>query len=111
MGVRVSLSAPIKSEVAHGARNHEIHFLFSRFVRHTSLSARTSHMIEPGTYKHYKGNLYEVIGIAKHSETLEELVVYRALYGDQKLWVRPLAMFLESVEVNGETILRFIKLI
>jgi len=68
-------------------------------------------MIEPGTYKHYKGNLYEVIGIAKHSETLEELVVYRALYGDQKLWVRPLAMFLESVEVNGETILRFIKLI
>jgi len=68
-------------------------------------------MIEPGTYKHYKGNLYEVIGIAKHSETLEELVVYRTLYGDQKLWVRPLAMFLESVEVNGETILRFIKLI
>ena len=56
-------------------------------------------MIEPGLYRHYKGNDYEVVGVAMHSETGEELVVYRALYGEFGLWVRPLAMFVESV--NG----------
>jgi hypothetical protein len=60
-----------------------------------------------GIYRHYKGNLYQVIGIAKHSETLEELVVYRALYGEGGLWVRPKAMFFETIEVNGEPMLRF----
>ena len=60
-----------------------------------------------GTYRHYKGKMYEVIGVAKHSETLEELVVYRALYGDNGLWVRPLKMFLEEIEVNGLRIPRF----
>jgi len=60
-----------------------------------------------GTYRHYKGNLYEVIGVARHSETLEEMVVYRALYGDGGLWVRPLAMFCENVEVDGHTVPRF----
>ena len=64
-------------------------------------------MIKLGKYKHYKGNLYEVIGIAHHSETLEDLVVYRALYGDFDLWVCPLKMFLENVEINGVTIPRF----
>ena len=63
--------------------------------------------IKLGKYQHYKGKEYEVIGIAKHSETLEELVVYRALYGDQDLWVRPLKMFLEEVEVNDKKIPRF----
>ena len=58
-------------------------------------------MIKPGRYKHYKGNMYEVIGIAKHSETLEEMVVYRALYGDGGLWVRPASMWEETVTVNG----------
>ena len=58
-------------------------------------------MIKPGRYKHYKGNMYEVIGIAKHSETLEEMVVYRALYGDGCLWVRPASMWEETVTVNG----------
>ena len=62
--------------------------------------------LAPGRYRHYKGNEYEVIGVARHSETLEELVVYRALYGDQGLWVRPRAMFLERVEVEGKTVLR-----
>jgi len=61
----------------------------------------------PGRYRHYKGNEYEVIGIARHSETEEELVVYRTLYGDHSLWVRPRGMFLESVTVDGQVKLRF----
>lgn len=62
-----------------------------------------------GKYQHYKGHFYKVIGIAKHSETLEELVVYEALYEnpDGKLWVRPLKMFLEKVEINGKKVPRF----
>ena len=58
-------------------------------------------MIRPGIYEHYKGQRYEVIGLARHSETEEELVVYRALYGEHGLWVRPYAMFAEDVEVDG----------
>jgi len=63
--------------------------------------------ITPGRYRHYKGNEYTVLGIARHSETLEELVVYRQEYGDHGLWVRPAAMFAETVEVNGQTVPRF----
>ena len=58
-------------------------------------------MIEPGRYRHYKGKDYEVIGVAKHSETEELFVVYRALYGERGLWVRPTAMFLDTVIVDG----------
>jgi hypothetical protein len=61
----------------------------------------------PGIYRHYKGNLYEVLGTAQHSESEEPLVVYRALYGDYGLWVRPLAMFMESVTKEGNTQPRF----
>ena len=57
--------------------------------------------IKPGRYRHFKGNEYEVIGTARHSETLEEMVVYRALYGDGGLWVRPAAMWTEQVERDG----------
>ncbi len=64
-------------------------------------------MLQLGKYKHYKGNLYEVICIAHHSETLEDMVVYRALYNDFDLWVRPLSMFLENVEINGVIMPRF----
>ncbi|PRY69817.1 DUF1653 domain-containing protein [Halomonas ventosae] len=65
------------------------------------------HCPRPGIYRHYKGPLYEVLGVARHSETEEPLVVYRALYGDYGLWTRPLDMFLESVEVQGEPVPRF----
>lgn len=54
--------------------------------------------VKPGRYRHFKGNEYEVIGTARHSETLEEMVVYRALYGDGGLWVRPAAMWTEQIE-------------
>lgn len=65
-----------------------------------------------GEYQHYKGKFYEVIGIARHSETLEELVVYRALYesadyGNNSLWVRPKSMFMENVIIDGKEIPRF----
>ena len=61
----------------------------------------------PGRYRHYKGGAYEVLGVATHSETEERLVVYRPLYGEGALWVRPLAMFVEWVEVDGERKPRF----
>jgi len=60
-----------------------------------------------GKYRHYKGYLYEVLAVAKHSETLAPMVVYRALYGDHGVWVRPLGMFQETVVVDGEPVLRF----
>ncbi len=63
--------------------------------------------IKIGKYEHFKGKMYEVIGVAKHSETLEELVVYKPLYGEMGLWVRPLKMFTEEVEINGKKVPRF----
>ncbi|OAI29441.1 DUF1653 domain-containing protein [Methylomonas koyamae] len=64
--------------------------------------------IKKGRYKHFKGAEYEVIDIAKHSETLEEYVVYRSLYGEHDLWIRPISMFLDTKEVNGESVPRFV---
>lgn len=64
-------------------------------------------MIRPGRYQHYKGPYYQVLGVARHSETEEELVVYRALYGAGGLWVRPLTMFLDTVSVHGQQQPRF----
>ena len=63
--------------------------------------------IQTGRYRHYKGNEYTVIGIALHSESQEELVVYRQEYGDYRLWVRPKKMFFETVTVEGRVIPRF----
>ncbi|MDO4897527.1 MAG: DUF1653 domain-containing protein [Moraxella sp.] len=63
--------------------------------------------IKQGIYRHYKGNLYQVLHTARHSETEETLVVYRALYGEYGVWVRPLAMFCESITIDGKTLPRF----
>ena len=63
--------------------------------------------IKIGKYRHFKGNEYEVIGIAKHSETQESLVIYRALYGEGQLWARPASMWNETVERDGKTYPRF----
>lgn len=58
-------------------------------------------------YEHYKGHCYKILGVARHSETLEELIVYQALYGESGIWARPLAMFLENVVINGQSQPRF----
>ena len=63
--------------------------------------------LQAGIYKHYKGNLYEVLTTARHSETEEWMVVYKALYGEEGMWVRPYEMFVERVEVEGKLISRF----
>ena len=68
--------------------------------------------LQPGKYQHYKGAFYEVLGVAIHSETLEELVLYKMLYSSEKypentLWIRPLTMFTETIEINGEAVPRF----
>lgn len=63
--------------------------------------------IKTGKYRHFKGNEYEVLFVGKHSETLEEMVVYRALYGDGEVWIRPVGMWNEEVTVEGKTIPRF----
>lgn len=63
--------------------------------------------LKKGIYEHYKGNRYELLGIASHSETLEKMVVYKALYGENELWVRPASMWNETVEINGQTVARF----
>jgi len=63
--------------------------------------------LKKGRYKHYKGNMYEVLDVARHSETEEWMVVYKTLYGDCSTWVRPFDMFVEKVEVGGEMVDRF----
>jgi hypothetical protein len=63
--------------------------------------------IKLGIYRHYKGNEYEVVGFAKHSETLEDMVIYKALYGERGMWVRPLSMWENTIDVGGKTIKRF----
>lgn len=68
---------------------------------------KTPEHVPPGRYRHYKGNEYRVIGLARHTETEEELIVYQALYGERGLWVRPAAMFVETVLLNGTRVPRF----
>lgn len=87
--------------VEHGIRNAE--------VRSSILRDGSEMIPAPGVYRHYKGKEYRVLGIAKHSETFEEFVVYEALYenGISKLWMRPLGMFTEHIVVDGKEIPRF----
>lgn len=66
--------------------------------------------LKTGKYRHFKGNEYELLYIAKHSETLEEMVVYRALYGEKGVWVRPAHMFCEEITRDGRTFKRFEKI-
>lgn len=66
--------------------------------------------IQPGRYRHFKGNEYEVLYLAKHSETLEPMVVYRALYGERGVWVRPASMWNETVERDGKVFTRFTRI-
>jgi len=70
----------------------------------------TTHIVAGARYRHYKGGMYEVVGVARHSETEEVLVVYRALYGDRGLWVRPKKMFCEQVQKNGMSVPRFTRM-
>lgn len=63
--------------------------------------------IKPGLYRHFKGNMYQVLYLARHSETEEEMVVYRALYGERGVWVRPASMWSETVERDGKSFQRF----
>jgi len=67
----------------------------------------TEKQIPLGIYRHYKGNEYEVIGFSKHSESLEDMVIYKALYGDGGIWVRPLSMWENPIEIDGDTVKRF----
>ena len=64
-------------------------------------------MFKKGIYKHYKGNRYELLEVATHSETMEKMIVYKALYGNGEVWVRPASMWNEEVEINGKKVLRF----
>ena len=70
----------------------------------------TQETIRPGPWRHFKGNEYQVLGLARHSETLEDMVVYRALYGDGGLWVRPASMWLEAVDWDGYRGPRFVRI-
>lgn len=74
---------------------------------HRAEKEMAEHSLKPGIYQHYKGPRYRVYEVARHSETEELLVVYRALYGEYGLWVRPFAMFTEQVEHQGQTLPRF----
>lgn len=71
------------------------------------MSQQNQHSIPQGIYRHYKGSLYQVLHTAQHSETEESLVVYRCLYGEYGVWVRPLTMFTEIVTVDGKEVPRF----
>ena len=76
-----------------------------------TFSSLAKAIIEGDLYEHYKGHRYKVLGVARHSETLEEMVVYQALYGEHGIWVRPLNMFLETIVIDGKEQPRFKRLI
>lgn len=89
----------------NGLKN--IKFCEHSFYQKTQNVVREEKMLKKGIYQHYQGNLYQVLGIARHSESLEEMVVYQALYPDYGLWVRPRALFEERVTYQEKTCPRF----
>jgi hypothetical protein len=105
-------SRPRRSISSRSAPNHDD--VMCALCPHVSSfyteAGRGYTMIQPGRYRHYKGQDYEVLGLAKHSETEEEFVVYRALYGERGLWIRPVAMFSEMIQVEGKHVPRFLLL-
>lgn len=74
---------------------------------HRTNDEMTDHQVKPGRYRHFKGHDYIVLGVALHSETQEVMIVYQQDYGDRRMWVRPKAMFLETVEYQGRQVPRF----
>ncbi len=95
----LSSCSPLRVSCGQPSYGNMVHYRQSHFSMHSLLLGR---------YRHFKGNEYEVIEIAKHSETREEFVVYRALYGDtRQWWIRPQSMFIEDVEHDGDTVPRF----
>jgi len=85
---------------------HDTQMSISNLQEPYAVTDKTN-VLKPGKYKHFKGNEYEVIDVALHSETLEEMVIYRPLYGEGKTWVRPLSMFLDMKEIEGKSVPRF----
>ena len=71
------------------------------------MNTASNSIVTPGIYRHYKGQDYQVLDVARHSENQEYFVVYRCLYGDYSLWIRPLAMFIETIEFDGKLVPRF----
>jgi hypothetical protein len=104
----VNLFAPSRSRRNAHVRSAEI-FSIVALARIDEVCAMPSlpNAPTPGRYRHYKGNEYRVMGVARHTETEECVVVYQALYGERGWWVRPQAMFCESVVVEGKTLPRF----
>ncbi len=103
--VRGILSAMFRGALAEPDRSADLLEIGVCFLMESHFTAE---LPEPGIYRHYKGKFYEVLGTAVHSESGEQLVVYRACYGKRGLWVRPLSMFLGSVEVDGRSQPRFV---
>ena len=81
--------------------------MYAQRVQGIEGAHREMSLIPLGIYRHYKGNQYEVIGFAKHSETLEDMVVYKALYGERGTWVRPLSMWENPIEIDDKIVKRF----
>lgn len=105
------MHAPIVSVAAHRQSRPTFRRFFTNIPPMTDKDLPPLIETPPGLYRHYKGGEYEVVGTVRHSETLEPMTLYRALYGQRGLWVRPAAMFGESVEIDGIVRPRFLKIV
>ena len=94
----------------HSTIRPDVLYCLSGKPRKGGIAVQIDETVVPGRYRHFKGKEYEVLFVAQHSETLEPMVVYRALYGERGLWVRPASMWNETVERDGKTVRRFVRL-